>query len=113
MAHAVNISHAVIPVSHCKGGEEKGRERRLTMKSNNTMILPGYGNRNKVTAIMLREDGEGEQGREGAGSGRQSAMTNGTNANSSDKINTKHKTNIWSKVVTSAQAELKAYLEKA
>lgn len=40
-------------------------------------------------------------------------MTNGTNANSSDKINTKHKTNIWSKVVTSAQAELKAYLEKA
>lgn len=40
-------------------------------------------------------------------------MTNRTNANSSNKINTKHKTNIWSKVVTSAQAELKAYLEGA
>lgn len=62
--------------------------------------------------LQEKEEGEGERGRE-SGSGRQSAMTNGTNANSSDKINTKHKTNIWSKVVTSAQAELKAYLEKA
>lgn len=34
------------------------------MKSNNTMILPGYGNRNKVTAIMLRE------GERGGGGGR-------------------------------------------
>lgn len=32
------------------------------MKSNNTMILPGYGNRNKVTAIMLQEEEEGERG---------------------------------------------------
>lgn len=66
LAHAVNISHAVIPVSHCKGGEEKGWDERVTMKSSNTMILPGYGNRNKVTAIMLRE-GEREGGGRGAG----------------------------------------------
>lgn len=63
---------------------------------------------------MLRED-ERKRGRGmgESGSGRQSAMTNRTNENSSNKINTKHKTNIWSKVVTSAQAELKAYLEGA